>query len=61
MNVITSKKMPKFKNSVIVLDYMGYNLVKDIAYFFTEGRHHNIQMIEMCHKPAQKINRARMS
>ena len=32
-----------------------------MAYYFTEGRHHNIQMIVMCHKPAQIINTARMS
>ena len=36
-------------------------LNKDVAYYFTEGRHYNIQMIVMCHKPAQIINTARMS
>ena len=36
-------------------------LNKDIAYYFTEGRHYNIQMSVMCHKPAQIINTARMS
>ena len=40
---------------------MGDRLNKDIAYYFTEGRHNNIQMIVMCHKPAQIINTARMS
>ena len=40
---------------------MGDRLNKDIAYYFTEGRHYNIQMIVMCHKPAQIINTARMS
>ena len=40
---------------------MGDKLTKDIAYYFTEGRHYNIQMIVMCHKPAQIINTARMS
>ena len=39
---------------------MGDKLNKDIAYYFTEGRHYNIQMIVMCHKPAQIINTARM-
>ena len=39
---------------------MGDRLNKDIAYYFTEGRHYNIQMIVMCHKPAQIINTARM-
>ena len=34
---------------------------KDIGYYFTEGRHYNIQMIVMCHKPAQINNTARMS
>ena len=40
---------------------MGDKLNKDIAYYFTEGRHYDIQMIVMCHKPAQIINTARMS
>ena len=40
---------------------MGDRLNKDIAYYFTEGRHYNIQMIVMCRKPAQIINTARMS
>ena len=31
--MITSKKMPNFKNSVIVLDDTGDKLIKDIAYF----------------------------
>ena len=59
--MITSKHKSKFKDSVIVLDDMGDKLNKDIAYFFTEGRHYNIQMIVMCHKPAQIINTARRS
>ena len=53
--------MHKFQNCVIILDDMGDRLNKDIAYYFTEGRHYNIQMIVMCHKPAQIINTARMS
>ena len=57
--MITSKKSLN-KDSVIVLDDMGDNLNKDIAYYFTEGRHYNTQMIVMCHKPAQTINTARM-
>ena len=40
---------------------MGDNLNKDIAYYFTEGRHYNIQMIVFCHKTAQIINTARVS
>ena len=59
--MITSKNKSKFKDSVIVLDDMGDKLNKDIAFYFTEGRHHNIQMIVMCHKAAQIINTARMS
>ena len=53
--------MPNFKNSAIVLGDMGNKLKGDMAYYFTEGRHHNIQMIVMCHKPALIINAARMS
>ena len=60
-NMITSKNKSKFKDSVIVLDDMGEKLNKDIAYYFTEGRHYNIQMIVMCHKPDQIVNTARMS
>ena len=33
---------------------------KDISYYFTEGRHHNFQMILMC-QVAQTTNTARMS
>ena len=61
INMITKNNMHKFQNCVIVLDDMGDSLNKDIAYYFTEGRHYNIQMIVMCHKPAQIINTARMS
>ena len=59
--MITSKNKSKFKDSVIVLDDMGDKLNKDIAYHFTEGRHYNIQMIVMCHKPAQIFNTTRMN
>ena len=59
--MIKINNMHKFQNCVIVLDDMGDRLNKDIAYYFTEGRHYNIQMIVMCHKPAQIINTARMS
>ena len=61
INMITKNNMHKFQNCVIVPDDMGDRLNKDIAYYFTEGRHSNIQMIVMCHKPAQIINTARMS
>ena len=61
IKMITSKKKSKFKDSVSVLDDMGDKLNKDIAFYFTEGRHYNIQMIVMCHKPAQIINTTRMS
>ena len=61
MNMITKNNMQKFQNCVIVLDDMGDRLNKDIAYYFTEGRHYIIQMIVVCHKPAQIINTARMS
>ena len=32
-----------------------------IDYYFTEGRHYNIQMILVCHKPAQISKTERMS
>ena len=60
-NMITAKNMPNFKDSVSVLDDMGIKLNGVMAFCFTEGRHHNIQMIVMCHKTAQIINTARMS
>ena len=59
--MITSKNKSKFKDSVIVLVDMGDKLNKDIADYFSEGRNYNIQMIVLCHKPAQIINTARMS
>ena len=59
--MFTSKNKSEFKDSVIVLDDMGDKLNKDIAYYFMEGRHYEIQMIVMCHKLAQIINTARMS
>ena len=58
--MITMKNILKFQNSVIVLDDMG-DKFKDILYYFTEGRNKNIQMIVMCHKPAQIDNKARMN
>ena len=61
INMITKNDMRKFQNCVIVLDDKGDRLNKDIAYCFTEGRHYDIQLIVMCHKPAQIINTARMS
>ena len=61
INMITKNNMHKFQNCVIVLDDLGDKLNKDIGYYFTEGRHYNIQMIVMCHKPAQIVNTARMS
>ena len=61
INMITKNNMHQFQNCVIVLDDMGDMLNKKIGYYFTEGRHSNIQMIVMCHKPAQIINTAIMS
>ena len=61
MSMITTKNMSNFKDRVIVLDDMGDKLNKDIGFYFTKGRHHNIQMIVKCHKPAQINNTARMS
>ena len=59
--MITSKNIADFENCVIVLDDMGNRLENDIADCFAEGRHDNIQMIVMGHKPAQIVNTARMS
>ena len=59
--MIIKNIMHNFQNCVIVLDDMGDSLNKDITYYSAEGRHYNIQMIVMCHKPAQIINTARMS
>ena len=53
--------MLKFEDSVIVLDDMGDKLNKDIGGYFTEVRHDTIQMIVLCHKPAQINNTARIS
>ena len=61
INMITKNNMHKFQNCVIVLDDMDDRLNKDVGYYFTEGRLYNIQMIVMCHKPAQITNTARMS
>ena len=61
INMITSKNMPNFENSVIVLDDMGNKLIGDMAFYFREGRHHNIQMIVMFHKPVQIFNTGKMS
>ena len=60
INKIT-KNMHKFQNCVIALDDMGDRSNKDLAYYFTEGKNYNIQMIVMCQKPAQIIITARMS
>ena len=61
INIITTNNMYKFKDCVIVLGDMGDRLNKDITNYFTKGRHYNIQMIVMCHKPAQIINTVRLS
>ena len=59
--MITKENMLNFKNRVIVFDDMGDKLNKDIACYFTDGRHHYIQMIVMFQKPALIIHAARMS
>ena len=61
INMITMKNILKFQNSLIVLDDIGDNFNKDVVYYFTEGRNKNIQMIVMCHKPAQIEDMARMN
>ena len=57
----TSKNLDNFENCVIVINDMGNKLKNDIADYFAQGRHGNIQMIVMGHKPAQIINSGRMS
>ena len=54
INMITMENIDKFKNSIIVLDDMGSEFSRHIKYYFTEGRHNNIQVIAMCHKPAHR-------
>ena len=61
INVITMKNILRFQNIGIVLDDMGDKFNKDIVYYFTEGRNKYIQMIVICHKPAQIENMARMN
>ena len=59
--MITIKNIDKFKNIIIVLDDMGSEFSRHIKYYFAQGRHNNIQMIVMCHKPAQIDNMSRMN
>ena len=41
---------------------MGYKSnKKDIPYYFSEGRHHGIEIIFMCHKSARRDNLATAS
>ena len=61
ISMIKTLNILKFQNSVIVLDDMGDKFKSHIKYYFTEGRHKNIQMIVMCHKPAQINNMSRMN
>ena len=59
--MITSENRTKLESGIIVLDGMGDKLNKEIAFYFSEGRHDDIQMIVMFHKPAQIVKLARMS
>ena len=45
----TSKIIDNFENCVIVLDDMCNKIKNDIAVYFAEGRHDDIQMIVMRH------------
>ena len=58
---MTKENTSSFKNRVIVLHDMGHKFNSFIKYYFTEGRHYNVQMIVMCHKPAQINNLARLN
>ena len=59
--MITSKNIDLFDNCLIVIDDMGTRLKCDMAEFFAGGRHDDIQMIVMGHKPAQIVIKAKMS
>ena len=58
---ITSKNIDNFENCVFVLDDMGNKFKNDIADYFSEGRHDDVQMIVIGHKPAQRVNTVRLS
>ena len=61
INVITIEMTLKFRNNAIVFDDMWDKINRDMAYYFTDGSHHNIQLIVVCYKSAQIINTARNS
>ena len=61
INMITINNIQKFQISIILLDDVGSEFGTNIKYYFTEGRHNKIQMIVMCHKPAQIDNMSRMN
>ena len=61
IDMITSKNTDYFETSVIVIDDMGYKLKNDIAKYFASGTHDDFQLIAMGHKPAQIVNKARLS
>ena len=44
--------MSEFVNCVIVTDHQGYKLYEKTVPYYLEGRHHNIQIKVMGHKPA---------
>ena len=56
IDMITSKNIDYFENCVIVIDDMSKKLKINIAEYFAGGRHKDIQMIVMGHKPAQIDN-----
>ena len=61
IDMIASKNIDYFYNCLIVIDDMGNKLKSNMAEYFAGGRHDDIQMIVMGHKPAQIVNTARMS
>ena len=50
-----------FNRCILVLNDMVVRLIKPKTLFFTIGRHEEIQMTVMCHKPAQIDKMARPS
>ena len=57
---ITSKNIDNVENCVIFLHDMCNEIRNDLADYFAEGRHDDIQIIVMGHKPAQIVKTPRM-
>ena len=58
---LTEKNINDFKDATLLLNDIGDQSNNQITYYFTIGRHHNIEINVMCHKPAQIDNTCRPS